>query len=83
MCYMEQSSILVITSHHNIKAINPGTRSVLWEFTRDMEGKGLKPYGVCCDVDRRVHVADVVNKRLIVLDVGTGQFIHSLSDVGS
>ena len=78
ICYMEQYKILVITSYHNIKAINPETGSVLWEFTQDEEGKKLFPREVCCDVDGRIYVADGTNEQLIVLNDMTGELIQVL-----
>ena len=78
MCYMEQSNILFITSKQDIKAINPETGSVLWEFTLDAEDKSLDPRRVCHDLDGRIYVADGENKRLILLNGETGELMQVL-----
>ena len=79
----EDSNILVITSDNNIKAINPVTGSVVWKFTEGMKSKELEPWGVCCDLDGRIYVADGSNERLLILDMATGKLIQTLSDAGS
>ena len=78
MVYMEQSNILVITSRHNIKAINLVTGSVVWEFTQDVDDKELDPRGVCCDLDGRVYVADGSNGRIILFNGETGEVCQVL-----
>ena len=78
MCYMEQSNILVFTFDHSIEAINPGTGSVVWQFTQNVEGKKLDLCGVCCDLDGRLYLADGKNKRLIVLNGKTGGLLQVL-----
>ena len=83
MCYVEQSNILVITSEQNIKAINLGTGSILWEFTQGLEGRELNPEGVCSDTDGRVYVTDGCNEPIIVLHGETGRFIQTLSEADS
>ena len=76
ICYIERSKILVITSHHNIKAINPETGSIRWEFTQDVDDRELDPRGVSYDLDGRVYVADGTNGSIMVLKGETGQLIQ-------
>ena len=78
ICYMEQFNILVITSNYNIKAVNPVTGSVVWQFTQDVEGDELDPRGVCCDMDGRIYMVDGYNYWLILLNGETGEVMQIL-----
>ena len=73
MCLIEEYNTLVLTSTKYIKALNPMSGAVLWEFSQEVERKKLNPHGLCCDMDGRVYIADGWNERLIVLKGESGE----------
>lgn len=64
----------------SVQAIRLSDGSVVWKIGGEVEGRMIKPYGICYDSDGRIYVADGGNKRLLVFDCLTGELLQVLLD---
>ncbi len=80
VCYAETTQgPLLFTSHEEEDAIcathlQSGHK---WQVKGQVDGKPCDPYGLCHGAGR-LYVADGDNKRILVLDAATGDFIQSI-----
>ena len=61
-----------------LKAVRLSNGETEWEVAGLVEGKEMKPYGICSDTEGRIFVADGQNSRVVVLDNQNGECIQSL-----
>ena len=76
MCYVEQHNavVFVCPSPPGVTAVSLTDGEPLWEFTqKTIEGKKIKPTGLCHDVNGQIYVTDRNNKRLLLLNAKEGK----------
>ena len=83
MCYVEHNDAVVLTCWFPRRAcaVKLSDSSPLWEFNQQINGRYIKPCGLCHDTDGRIYMVDYPCG-VISLDSRTGELLqHLIKDV--
>ncbi len=82
MCYMPHADLLILNRRWEVveavKLEGGAGQPPVWKLQGEVLGKVINPWGVSCDSEGRVFVADGVNRRVLLLNGYTGEVIQQL-----
>ena len=81
MCYMPHADLVILSrGHYEVQAVklHGAGQTPVWQLQGKVLGKKIYPYGVSCDAEGQVYVADMRNRRVLLLNGYTGEVIQKL-----
>ncbi len=82
MCYIPHADLVILSCGYKVvKAVKlrgDAGQPPMWQLQGEMLGKKIDPWGVSCDIEGRVYVADGCNCRVLIVNGSTGRPIQQL-----